>query len=398
MPKMTIRDVDLRGKKTLVRADFNVTFRPGTTDIADDSRIRATLPTISYLLEQGARVILCSHLGRPKGVQDELRLAPVAQRLSELLGIDVPVATDCIGPEAEAMVSGIADGGVGLLENLRFHSEEEENDTQFAQALAALAEVYVNDAFGTAHRAHASTEGVAHVLPAVSGFLLAKEIESLGAALESPDRPFAAVLGGAKVSDKMAVLQNLIPKVTHMLIGGGMAAAFLNAYGHSVGKSLMEEGGPDMAREIVRAAAREGGVELLLPLDVVVAKEMSADASAEAVFTDSVPDDAMILDIGPRTADMYRDALADAQTVLWNGPMGAFEFAPFSAGTRAVAEAMAEATDKGAVTLLGGGSTAEAVDALGLTSRMTHVSTGGGASLEFLEGKTLPGVAALQDA
>ena len=397
MPKLTIRDIDVDGKRVIVRADFNVTFLPNTTTIADDSRIKATLPTIQHLRERNARVILCSHLGRPKGFDNELRLEPIAQRLSQLIGSPIKYARDCIGEEATKVVDEIGPGDVGLLENLRFHSGEEKNDLDFAKNLSQLADIYVNDAFGTAHRSHASTEGITHFLPAVSGFLMEKEIEFLGNALENPSKPFMAVIGGAKVSDKITVLKNLVPKVNQILIGGGMAAAFLNAYGHATGISQVQEDEPDMARDIVKQAARLGGIELLLPLDVVVADRMDANAETEIVFTDSIPQNKMILDIGPRTREMYETAISETKTVLWNGPMGAFEYPAFSEGTKSVAIALANITANGSVTIIGGGSTTEAVDSLDLANRMTHVSTGGGASLEFLEGRELPGVSAIQE-
>ncbi len=398
MAKKSVEDVQVQGKRVFVRADLNVTFKPKTTEIADDSRIRATLPTISYLKERGAKIILCSHLGRPGGkVQEEARLTPIARRLSELLSVKVPLAPDCIGPEVERLVQAMRPGDILLLENVRFHPEEEKNDPAFAKELASLADIYVNDAFGTAHRAHASTEGIAHHVPAVAGLLMKKEIESLTAAVASPKRPFAALLGGAKVTDKIAMLENLLPMVDRLLIGGGMAAAFLKAYGHEVGTSLLENGDEQKARDVVKAAARRGKVEVLLPLDVVVTDKIDKDARGEVVFSDKIPADKMMVDIGPRTVDMFRKAVRDAKTVVWNGPMGVFEYEPFAQGTYGMAKALAEATDAGAFTVTGGGSTAEAIDKLGLADRIRLVSTGGGATLEFLEGKVLPGIAALME-
>ena len=394
--KQTIRDITVHDLRVLVRVDYNVPMQPGATTISDDSRIRASLPTIRYLRDQGAKVILTSHLGRPKGVDESLRLAPVAQRLSELLGAPIATAEDCIGPSIEEATQRLHAGDVLLLENVRFHPEEEQNDPAFADALARLADVYVNDAFGTAHRAHASTEGVAHRLPAVAGLLMESELRMLGHVLESPQKPLATLMGGAKVGDKMAVMENLVPRSDFILVGGGMAAAFLVARGIRVGKSLLEAEGPQLASRII-SAARERGVQLLLPVDAVVATEVTANASARVVSVEQVPDDCMILDIGPRTWETYVRAVALCQTILWNGPMGVFEFAPFAEGTKAVAHALADRARSGVTVIVGGGSTAEAVGSLGLADAMTHVSTGGGAALELLEGKTLPGVAALMD-
>lgn len=394
MRKKTVRDVDVRGKRVLVRVDFNV---PLSKDgrVADDTRIRAALPTINYLREHGAKVILVSHLGRPKGqVKEELRLDPVAGRLQELLGEPVRKVNDCVGPEVEAAVAALQPGRVLLLENVRFYSEEEKNDPEFARRLAAVADLYVNDAFGTAHRAHASTAGVAAYLPAVAGFLMEKEVNFLGQVLESPERPFVAVLGGAKVSDKIGVIQNLLGKVDMLLIGGGMANTFLAARGYGVGRSLLEEDKIGLAGELL-AAAKSKGVELLTPEDVVVADEPKAGAAAEVVAVNSIPAAKMVCDIGPATAERYAAAVAKARTVVWNGPMGIFEVEPFAAGTRRIAEAVAACPG---LTVVGGGDSVAAVEQLGLGDKVTHLSTGGGASLEFLEGRSLPGVEVLQDA
>jgi len=396
MDKKTIRDIDLAGKRVLVRVDFNVPL-DSQQHITDDTRIRAALPTIRYLLDQGAAVILMSHLGRPDGkVVDTLRLAPVAQRLSELLGRPVEMATECVGPAVEAQARALQPGQVLLLENLRFHKEEEKNDPDFARQLAALGEVYVNDAFGTAHRAHASTEGVTRYLPGVAGFLMEKEINFLGSALEHPRRPFAAIIGGAKVSDKIAVLERLISMVDTLLIGGGMANTFLKAEGFEIGDSLFEASKLDVARDLI-AKARQRGIKFLLPVDVVVADRFAADATHKVVSHDNVPENWRILDIGPKTIEAFREALADAQTIVWNGTLGVAEMPAFAKGTNAIIEILAERTRAGATTIIGGGDSAAAVEEAGAAENMTHVSTGGGASLEFLEGRTLPGVAALQD-
>ncbi len=389
--KKTVRDVALLDKRVLVRVDFNVPLEGSR--ITDDTRIRAALPTIRYLVQQQARVILCSHLGRPKGVTPGLSLAPCAARLGELLEQPVAMAPDCIGPEAGALAAALQPGQVLLLENLRFHPEEEKNDPAFAQQLAGLAAVYVNDAFGTAHRAHASTEGVARYLPAVAGFLMEKEISVIGAALAAPERPFVAIIGGAKVSDKIGVIENLLSKVDCLVIGGGMANTFLKARGFDMGKSLVEAERVELAAELIRRAAA-AGVELLLPDDLVVAAEFKADAPARTVAADAVPADWLALDIGPATSARYSQRVAAAGTALWNGPMGVFEFPTFAAGTLALARAM---SDCRGVSIVGGGDSVAAVEQMGLAEKMTHVSTGGGASLEFLEGKTLPGVACLQD-
>jgi len=386
--KKTVRDIDVRDKRVLVRCDFNVPMENGS--ITDDRRIRESLPTVLELINRGARVILVSHLGRPEGKDERFTLKPVAKRLAELLRREVAFAGDCIGAEARKAAEALSPGGVLLLENVRFHKEETENDPEFAKQLASLADLYVNDAFGSAHRAHASTEGVAHHLPAVAGFLMEKEIEYLGKALEDPKRPFVAVLGGAKVADKVSVVENLLPKVDSLLIGGGMAFTFLKARGHCIGKSLLDTDGI----AFVQSVLAESGDKIVLPSDILVASSPDAD-KGEAVPADAIAQDVMGLDIGPATAAEFTVAIRSAGTALWNGPMGVFEKAPFANGTRAVAEAMAACQG---VTIVGGGDTAAAVDKFGLAEKMTHVSTGGGASLEFLEGRELPGVAALMDA
>jgi len=386
---------DLRGKRVLVRADLNVPLEGST--ITDDTRIRATLPTLETLVKAGARVILTSHLGRPKGVTPALTLAPVAARLGELLGKTVALAPDAIGAEVEALVSGLADGDVLLLENIRFHPEEEKNDPAFAKALAGLADLYVNDAFGTAHRAHASTAGVAAYLPAVAGFLLEKEIRMLGDALEAPERPFVVVLGGSKVSSKIGVIRNLLGKADALVIGGGMIFTFLAAKGLEVGTSLVEADRIELARELL-AEAESRGTRIVLPVDIVVASEFKATEASATVAADAMPAGFMGLDVGPETVKLVSDELAGARTILWNGPMGVFENPAFAAGTRAVGEAIAARTDAGATTLVGGGDSVAAVELFGLGDRFSHVSTGGGASLEFLEGLELPGVACLQEA
>ena len=394
MRKQTIRDVAVAGKRVLVRVDFNVPMEDGSGRILDDLRIRAALPTIQYLREHGARVILCSHLGRPKGSPDQTyTLAPVARRLSELLGAPVALTNDCVGPEAEAAAAALAEGGVLLLENVRFHAEEEKNDPAFARKLAALADVYVNDAFGTAHRAHASTEGVARLLPAVAGLLMEKEIDYLARVVAEPQRPLGAIIGGAKVSDKMAVLGNLLTKADVLVIGGGMANTFLKAQGYAVGESLLEDDQLDTARAVLQEA-KQRAVRLLLPVDVVVADRFAADANTQTVGIDAVPDGWRILDVGPESVQAYAAALQGCKTVVWNGPLGVTEFPPFAKGSEALARALAELD---AVTIVGGGETAALVEEAGLAERFDHISTGGGAFLEFLEGRELPGVAALRD-
>ena len=391
--KKSVRDVDVRGQTVLVRVDFNVPFKPGTTEISDDGRIRASLPTLRYLLERDCKLIVCSHLGRPSGqVVESLRMAPVSRRLAELLGVPVRQCADVIGDEARAMASSLSSGEVMMLENTRFHPGEEANDAQFAQELASPASLYVNDAFGAAHRAHASTEGVARLLPSVSGLLMERELRFLGSVLDCPRRPFAAILGGSKVSDKIGVLDNLIDKVDLLLIGGGMAATFLKAQGHDVGESIVEDDRVAFAKQLIERS-KSSGAKLLLPHDVVVAYEFAEDADALTVRVDTIPSGCMVMDIGPNTVKAYADAIRDCKTVMWNGPQGVFEWQAFSHGTRAIAEALASLDD--ATTVIGGGSTAEAVAKLGLSNRMSHVSSGGGASLEFMEGRELPGVAAL---
>jgi phosphoglycerate kinase len=391
MNKKTIKDIDLKGKRALVRVDFNVPMENG--QVTDDRRIRAALPTINYLLDHGAGVILMSHLGRPKGGPDpKFSMGPVAGKLQELLGRPVKKLDDCVGPEVETVCKAAQPGDVILLENTRFYKEEEKNDPAFAAKLAALGEIYVNDAFGSAHRAHASTEGVTHTLrPAVAGFLMEKELEYLGMALADPARPFLAIMGGAKISDKIAVIENLLSKVDSLLIGGGMANTFFVAQGYNVGKSLVEAEAVDTAKKLLA----EHADKLVLPVDAVIGSEFKADAEAKIVPVDEVPADWMILDIGPATIAHFSNRLAAAKTVVWNGPMGVFEFPRFAEGTFAVAKALANL--KGAITIIGGGDSAAAAEQSGLADKMSHISTGGGASLEFLEGIELPGVAALDD-
>ncbi|TAK32101.1 MAG: phosphoglycerate kinase [Chloroflexota bacterium] len=389
----TIRDVDVKSRPVLVRVDFNVPLDKQTRQVMDDTRIRAALPTIRYLIDHGAKVILCSHLGRPDGkIVEALRLDPVAKRLSELLGQPVKKIGAAVGPEAQAAEQAMKPGEVLLLENIRFYPGEESNDPDFARELSSLAQIYVNDAFGTAHRAHASTEGVATFLPAYAGLLMEKEIEALSRALTNPARPFAAVIGGAKVSDKIKVLQHLVDKVDTLLIGGGMANTFLLADGYQVGDSLVESDRVDAALDIM-SRANQRGVKLLLPKDVVIADSFSADAVSRAVPATQVPNGWRILDIGPETVESFSQELKRCQTVLWNGPMGVFEFPRFAEGTRSIARVLAELN---ATTIIGGGESVAAVEQLGLSDRMTHVSTGGGATLEFLEGRVLPGVAVLR--
>ena len=392
--KKTILDVDVTGKKILLRCDFNVPQDKETGAITSDKRIVAALPTIRYLLERNAAVIACSHLGKPKGEwKAKLSLAPVAQRLSQLLGQEVIFAKDIVGEDARAKAAALQGGQIMLLENLRFDPREEKNDPAFAGELASMAELYVSDAFGTVHRAHASTAGVAAYLPAVSGLLVAKELEIMGGALNDPKRPFVAVLGGAKVSDKIGVINNLLDKADTIIIGGGMAYTFAKAQGGSIGKSLCEDDKLDYAREMM-AKAERNGVKLLLPTDTVAADDFSNDARRQVVSTMAIPDGWEGMDIGPDTVQVFCDAVKGAGTVVWNGPMGVFEFDNFAAGTRAMAQALA---DSGAVTIVGGGDSAAAVEQMGFADRITHISTGGGASLEFLEGLELPGVACLLD-
>lgn len=391
--KKTIEDIEVAGKKVLVRCDFNVPLDENK-NITDENRLIGALPTIKYLIDHKAKVILCSHLGRPKGeFNPKFSLAPVAKRLSELLGQEVKMADDVIGDSAKTLASSLKDGEVMLLENVRFHKEEEKNDPEFAKALASLAEVYVNDAFGTAHRAHASTAGVANYLPAVCGYLIKKEIEIMGKALSNPESPFVAILGGAKVSDKIGVIENLLDKVDYLIIGGGMAYTFLKAKGYEIGTSICEDEKIELATNIMEKAQQKG-VELLLPVETVVAKEFSADSEPVVVPSDKIPADMMGMDIGPKTIELFSEVVKKAKTVIWNGPMGVFEFPKFAVGTKAIAKALAE-TD--AVTIIGGGDSAAAVAQLGFADKMTHISTGGGASLEYLEGIELPGIAALND-
>jgi phosphoglycerate kinase len=391
--KQSVRDVDVSGKKVLVRVDFNVPMdRNG--EIADDSRIRGAIPTIQYLQTNGAAIILCSHFGRPDGkVVESMRLGPIADRLSQLLNQPIQMAADCVGPNVEAAAAALQPREILMLENLRFHPEEEKNDPEFARRLASLADLYVNDAFGTAHRAHASTAGVAKYLPAVAGFLMLKEIEELGNVLGNPDRPMTAILGGAKISSKLGVIHNLLSKVDCLLLGGGMASTFLKAHGVSVGDSLVEDDQLEAANDIM-AYADIRGVPLLLPTDVVVADAFKADAEHQTVSVNAIPDGWRIMDIGPDSLDTFREALRDCKTVFWNGPVGVAEFPAFAEGSYALAMELA---DMDAHVVIGGGETAALVEEAGLHDRFTHVSTGGGASLEFIEGKTLPGVAALLD-
>lgn len=392
--KKTVKDVDVRSKRVLVRVDYNVPL-DANGNVSDDKRITASLPTINYLLEQGARIILCSHLGRPKGeVKKEFSLAPVAKRLKELLpNVNIYFASDCIGEEAQQKAAALKDGEILLLENLRFHKEEEKNDPEFAKKLASLAEIYVSDAFGTVHRAHASTAGVAAYLPAVAGFLIGKELSIMGDALENPERPFVAILGGAKVADKIGVITNLLNKCDTLLIGGGMAYTFFKAMGYEIGDSLLDAESIDLAKQLMETA-KEKGVKLLLPVDTVVAKAFAADAEHMTVAANAIPAGWQGLDIGEKTRELFAAEIKNAKTVIWNGPMGVFEFPEFAKGTEAVAKACAEC---GGTTIIGGGDSASAVKKLGYADKMTHISTGGGASLEFLEGKVLPGVAALND-
>ena len=392
MNKKTIEDIDVNGKRVLVRCDFNVPLDINDkSKITDDRRIREALPTIKYLMSHGARVILCSHIGKTK---DKQTLAPVAKRLSELLERDVPFASDVIGNDARAKVADLKDGDVMLLENVRMHPEEEANDPEFAKELASLAEVYVNDAFGTAHRAHASTAGVADYLPAVCGYLIQKEIGIMGDALNNPKRPFLAILGGAKVSSKIGVIENLLDKVDGLMIGGGMAYTFSKAMGGRIGKSLCEDDKLDLAKEIL-AKAKEKNVTVYLPIDTICAKEISADAETMVVPTNDIPDDWEGLDIGPESTKKFVEAIKEYKTIIWNGPVGYSELDKFATGTISIAKALAENED--AITIIGGGDSAAAVEKFGLSSKMTHVSTGGGASLEFIEGKVLPGIACLLD-
>ncbi|MFD0871709.1 MULTISPECIES: phosphoglycerate kinase [Paenibacillus] len=392
MNKKSVRDIDVKGKRVFVRVDFNVPLQNG--EITDDTRIRETLPTIRYLIDNGAKVILASHLGRPKGqVVEELRLTPAAQRLSELLGKPVAKADEAIGEKVQAMAAELKEGDVLLLENVRFYPGEEKNDPELAKAFASLADLYVNDAFGAAHRAHASTEGIAHHLPAVSGLLMEKELEVLGKALNNPDRPFTAIIGGAKVKDKIDVIDNLLNLADNLIIGGGLSYTFIKAQGHEIGKSLVDNEKLDLALDFIKKA-KEKGVNFLLPVDIVVTDDFSENANTKVVGIDQIPADWEGIDIGPKTREIYADVIKKSKLVVWNGPMGVFEIEPFSKGTLAVGEACAETE---AYTIIGGGDSAAAAEKFNLADRMDHISTGGGASLEFMEGKALPGVVALND-
>ena len=394
MQKKTVKDIDVEGKRVLVRVDFNVPLDVNTGAISDDSRIRASLPTINYLVEHKAKVILCSHLGRPKGrVVEELRMMPVAQHLSQLVGLPVSTVPDCVGREVEDKVRVLKEGDILFLENVRFHSEEEANDSHFAQALTRLADIYVNDAFGAAHRTHASTVGVARYLPAVAGFLMETELEAMGSLLNTPAHPFACVIGGAKVSDKMGLVQNMLKRVDILLIGGGMGATFLKAQGYEVGYSSVERDKLNLAKELLKEA-EELKVLFLLPVDAVVAKEIKAEASTKVVSITDIPPDGYIVDIGPETIELFSNELKKCRTIMWNGPLGIYEIPQFAQGTRSLAKLLSTVN---ATTVIGGGSTAEIVQEMGLVDKMTHVSTGGGASLRFLEGAALPGVEILPD-
>ena len=393
MPKKTVRDVDVKGKRVFVRVDFNVPMQDGK--ITDDTRIRAALPTIQYLSEQGAKVILASHLGRPKGqVVEELRLTAAGERLSELIGKPVRKTDEAFGETVKAEIAKMEDGDILLLENVRFYPGETKNDPELARSFAELADLYVNDAFGAAHRAHASTEGIAQYIPAVSGFLMEKELNVLGEAMENPKRPFTAIIGGAKVKDKIGVIENLLEKADNLIIGGGLAYTFVKAQGYEIGKSLLEEDKIELAKEFM-AKAKEKGVNFYMPVDVVVAKEFSEDAETKVVDIKEIPSDWEALDIGPKTRELYTDIVKNSALVIWNGPMGVFEFDKFAEGTKAVAQALADAENT--YTIIGGGDSAAAAEKFNLADKMDHISTGGGASLEFIEGKVLPGVAALND-
>jgi phosphoglycerate kinase len=394
MPKKSVEDIDVKGKRVLLRVDFNVSLNINTGAISDDSRIRASLPTIKYLVDHKAKVIICSHLGRPEGkVVESLRMAPAAQSLSQLMGLPVSTASDCIGPEVESKVGTLKEGDILVLENLRFHPEEEANDPGFARKLARLADIYVDDAFSTAHRVHASIVGVAKYLPAVAGFLMRKELNVMGNLLHNPERPWACLIGGAKVSDKIELLQNMLKKVDMLLVGGGMAATFLKAQGYEVGRSLAEDDKLDLAKELLQEA-KEWKVPLLLPIDAVVAGAIKAGASTRVVPITTIPSGSHIVDIGPQSIKLFCSELAKCRTVMWNGPMGIYEIPQFAHGTRSIASFLSTLD---ATTIIGGGSSAEVVEEMGLTDKMTHVSTGGGASLKFLEGVTLPGVEVLLD-
>ena len=393
MNKKSVKDIDVKGKVVFCRVDFNVPMKDGK--VTDDTRIRAALPTIEYLTGQGAKVLLASHLGRPKGqVTEELRLTPVAKRLQELLGQEVKKADEAYGDNVKKQISDLKEGDVLVLENVRFYPGEEKNDPELSKAFADLADVYVNDAFGAAHRAHASTAGIAAYLPAVSGFLMQKELEVLGKAILNPDRPFTAIIGGAKVKDKIGVIESLLDKVDNLIIGGGLAYTFVKALGHEVGKSLLEEDKVDLAKSFMDRA-KEKGVNFLIPTDVLVADDFSNDANTSIVPISEIPSDLEALDIGIETREKYADVIKNSKLVVWNGPMGVFEIDAFAKGTKAIAEALAEAKDTYSV--IGGGDSAAAVEKFGLADQMSHISTGGGASLEFMEGKELPGVTALND-
>ncbi|WP_110928512.1 phosphoglycerate kinase [Bacillus massiliglaciei] len=393
MNKKSIKDIEVSGKKVFCRVDFNVPMEDGK--VSDDTRIRAALPTIDYLVEQGAKVILASHLGRPKGqAVEELRLTPVAERLRELSGKKVTKVDEAYGETVEREIAKMENGDILLLENVRFYPGEEKNDPELAKAFAGLADIYVNDAFGAAHRAHASTEGIAHHLPAVSGLLMQKELDVLGSALSNPERPFTAIIGGAKVKDKIGVIENLLEKVDNLIIGGGLAYTFIKAQGYEIGQSLLEEDKIELAKSFIDKA-EEKGVKLYMPLDAVITPEFSKDAVTAICDIDSIPADKMSLDIGPETRSRYAEVIKNSKLVIWNGPMGVFEFDKFAEGTKAVAQALADS--EGTYSIVGGGDSAAAAEKFGLADKMSHISTGGGASLEFMEGKELPGVVALND-
>ena len=394
MNKKTIKDIDLKGKKVFVRCDFNVPLDENG-NITDNRRIVAALPTIKYLLEQNCKIILASHLGRPKGeVNPKFSLKPVANELSKLLGKEVKLAEDVVGPSAKELTSNVKEGEIVLLENVRFDAREEKNDESLSKEFASMAEIFVNDAFGTAHRAHSSTAGIAEFLPAVSGFLIEKELEFLGSALENPQRPFVAILGGVKVSDKIGVIEALLEKVDKLIIGGGMAYTFFKSMGYSVGKSVCEIDKLDLAKELMEKT-KQKNVKLVLPIDNVIAKEIAPDTENKVIDSDNIPDEWEGLDIGPKTVELFKEELRDAKTIIWNGPVGFSEYEIFANGTRSIAQALAEKED--AVTIIGGGDSAAAIEKMGLSDKMTHISTGGGASLEFLEGKKLPGIECLLD-
>ncbi len=397
MEKLTVRDLDLKGKRVLMRVDFNVPLSPDGK-VADDTRIRKALPTIEYILQQGASVILMSHLGRPKGkIVPELSLKPVAEHLSKLLGKEVKFVDDCVGEKVEKAAAELKPGEVLLLENLRFHKEETENDPEFAKQLAKLGDVYVNDAFGTAHRAHASTEGVTHYFDkCAAGFLMEKEINYLAKAIQNPVRPFVAILGGAKISGKIDVIQNLLPKVDALLIGGGMAFTFFKAMGYEIGRSILEEDKVDLARQII-VQANEDGQKLFLPIDVVCTDDLDEPEDIQIFPVDGIPENGIGADIGPKTVELFSEKLKDAQTIVWNGPMGVFEKDEFAKGTLAIAHILAQRTKEGATTIVGGGDSIAAIKKAGVEDQITHISTGGGASLEMLSGYELPGLAALTD-